>query len=57
MGHHSPSYSLTMRLRYPDRPGQLGRISTVIGEANGQIGSVDIVKVDRDLIPRRKSFR
>jgi len=52
MSHHSPSYSLTMRLRYADRPGQLGRITTVIGESDGQIGSVDIVNVDRDVITR-----
>jgi len=52
MTHQSPSYSLTMRLRYPDRPGQLGRITTTIGEADGLIGSVDIVKVDKDIITR-----
>ena len=41
-----------MRLRYPDHPGQLGRISCVIGDMDGQIGAVDIVKVERDLITR-----
>jgi malate dehydrogenase (oxaloacetate-decarboxylating) len=45
MAHHSPSYSITMRLRYPDRPGSLGRITSVIGEADGLIGAVDIVSV------------
>ncbi len=52
MSHHSPSYGLTIRLRYPDRPGQLGRITTTIGEADGLIGSVDIVNVDKDVITR-----
>ncbi|MCR9296975.1 MAG: ACT domain-containing protein, partial [bacterium] len=43
MSHHSPGYSITVRLRYPDRPGFLGRITSVIGEANGLIGAVDVV--------------
>ncbi|MHC4879247.1 MAG: malic enzyme-like NAD(P)-binding protein [Planctomycetota bacterium] len=49
----SPSYSLTIRLSYPDSPGLLGRITSVIGESNGYIGAVDIVdargsKITRD---------
>lgn len=52
MSHYSPSYSITMRLRYPDRPGQLGRLTSIIGEADGQIGSVDIVSVVQDVITR-----
>ena len=43
MSHHSPGYSITVRLRYPDRPGFLGKITSVIGEANGLIGAVDVV--------------
>jgi len=41
----SPSYSLTIRLQYPDHPGLLGRITSVIGDADGYIGAVDIVDV------------
>ena len=52
MGHHSPSYSVTIRLRYPDKPGQLGRITSAIGEVDGLIGAVDIVKVERNSITR-----
>lgn len=52
MKHYSPSYSITMRLRYPDQPGQLGRITSAIGEADGFIGAVDIVEVKRDQITR-----
>lgn len=53
MSHHSPGYSLTIRLRYPDRPGLLGRITSVIGEADGLIGAIDVVdsregKITRD---------
>lgn len=43
MSHHSPGYSITVRLRYPDLPGSLGRITSVIGEAEGLIGAVDVV--------------
>ncbi|MCH5376022.1 MAG: NAD-dependent malic enzyme, partial [Planctomycetes bacterium] len=52
MAQHSPSYSITMRLRYVDRPGQLGSITSAIGQADGLIGAVDIVSVQRDHITR-----
>lgn len=52
MKHHSPKYSITIRLRYPDNPGQLGRITSVIGEAGGFIGAVDIVDVKRGTMTR-----
>jgi len=52
MTHYSPSYSITMRLCYPDKPGQLGRITSSIGAADGFIGAVDIVDVKQDLITR-----
>lgn len=52
MKARSPSYSITMRLRYADTPGQLGRISLAIGEADGSIGAVDIVDVKRNHITR-----
>jgi malate dehydrogenase (oxaloacetate-decarboxylating) len=52
MIHHSPSYALTIRLRYPDEPGLLGQITTAIGEAEGFIGAVDIVHVRDGLITR-----
>lgn len=48
----SPSYSLTIRLSYPDRPGLLGRIASVIGESHGYIGAVDIVEVRGSQITR-----
>ena len=52
MAHHSPSYSITMRLRYANRPGQLGRITSAIGEADGLIGAADIVSVLQEQIVR-----
>ena len=52
MKRQSPSYSTTMRLRYRDLPGQLGRITSAIGEADGFIGAVDVVEVDQGNITR-----
>ncbi len=52
MSHQSPSYSITMRLQYPDRTGQLGRIASAIGEVDGFIGAVDFVDVRNNLITR-----
>jgi malate dehydrogenase (oxaloacetate-decarboxylating) len=49
---HSPSYSTILRLRYPDLPGVLGRICSTIGEADGLIGSVDIVQTEKGEISR-----
>jgi malate dehydrogenase (oxaloacetate-decarboxylating) len=52
MKQHRVSYSITIRLRYPDRPGLLGRITSVIGNADGFIGAVDIVDVRQGQITR-----
>ncbi|WP_372898783.1 NAD-dependent malic enzyme, partial [Stieleria sp.] len=52
MTHHSPSYAITVRLRYRDQPGLLGKITTAIGDSNGFIGAVDIVGVSDGLISR-----
>lgn len=47
MKHPSPSYSITIRLRYPDRAGQLGCITSAIGALGGSIGAVDIVSTSK----------
>ena len=52
MSHHSPGYSITVRLRYPDRPGFLGRITSAIGNADGLIGAVDVVDTRDNCIAR-----
>ncbi|MEL6107729.1 MAG: ACT domain-containing protein, partial [Planctomycetota bacterium] len=49
---HSPSYAITVRLRYRDQPGLLGKITTAIGQANGFIGAVDIVEAADGQISR-----
>lgn len=41
-----------MRLRYPDRAGRLGLITSAVGKADGLIGAVDIVDVRKDVITR-----
>jgi malate dehydrogenase (oxaloacetate-decarboxylating) len=56
MKRQSPSYTTTLRLRYRDAPGQLGRITSAIGEAEGQIGAVDVVEVDQGHITRDITF-
>ncbi len=44
----SASYSLTVRVEIRNRPGMLGRVTSAIGDAGGDIGAVDIVELLRD---------
>jgi malate dehydrogenase (oxaloacetate-decarboxylating) len=46
------SYSLTLRVKIMNRPGTLGSLTTAIGDAGGDIGAIDIVKVGREFITR-----
>ncbi len=46
MPHLSASYSVTVRLEIANRPGMLGIITTRIGEAGGNIGAIDTVRVE-----------
>jgi malate dehydrogenase (oxaloacetate-decarboxylating) len=39
------SYSITMRLRYPNRIGMFSRVAEAISEAQGDVGAIDIVGV------------
>jgi malate dehydrogenase (oxaloacetate-decarboxylating) len=41
----SASYSLTVRLEIQNRPGMLGKVTSAIGKAGGDIGAVDLVEV------------
>ncbi len=52
MSHHSPGYSITVRLRYRDLPGSLGRITSMIGQQDGLIGAVDVVDTRENDIVR-----
>jgi len=51
-GKLSASYSITMRVEIQNRPGMLGRITSTIGQAGGDIGAVDIAGFGKDTILR-----
>src|SRR5262249_7602479 len=38
-------YSITLRLRLANKPGMLGKVTSAIGAAGGNIGAIDIVEV------------
>ncbi len=48
----SPSYSITIRVEIENRIGMFARIATAISSAGGDLGSVDIVRVERGKIIR-----
>ncbi|MEW6054517.1 MAG: malic enzyme-like NAD(P)-binding protein [Nitrospirota bacterium] len=48
----SPSYSITIRLEIISQVGMFGRIATAIGDAGGDVGSVDIVRTGKGTIVR-----
>ena len=50
--HPNASYSLTLRCEITNRPGQLGRLASAIGEVGGDIGAIDIVRVTKTHIVR-----
>ena len=52
----SPSYSLTLRIEYPNKPGMLGRITSLIGENGGDIGAIDIVQSAKGAMTRDITF-
>ena len=39
----SAQFSITLRLELERRPGSLGKLTSAIGEAGGQIGAIDIL--------------
>jgi malate dehydrogenase (oxaloacetate-decarboxylating) len=48
----SPGYSVTVRVNLQNRPGSLGRLTTAIGRAGGDIGAVDIVSAGHGVMTR-----
>jgi malate dehydrogenase (oxaloacetate-decarboxylating) len=51
----SPSYSILVRLEIPTKPGTLGKVTSAIGQAGGDIGAIDIIgflkeKIIRDIV-------
>jgi malate dehydrogenase (oxaloacetate-decarboxylating) len=48
----SAQFSLTIRLEIANRPGSLGRVTSAIGAAGGQIGHVDLIEARDDTTVR-----
>ncbi len=48
----SPSYSITIRLEIESRIGMFAQIATAISQAGGDLGSIDIVRVEKGKIIR-----
>ena len=51
------SYSLTVRLRIANQPGMLGKVTSAIGEAGGDIGGVDLVEAGSKEMTRDIGFK
>jgi len=51
------AYTMTMRCEIENQTGMLGRLATVIGAAGGDIGAVDIVRAERNLMIRDITVR
>ncbi len=48
----SPSYSVIIRLEIVSKPGMLGKVTSTIGKAGGDIGAVDIVGFKKNVTIR-----
>src|SRR5207253_397482 len=48
----SASNSITLRVKLSNQPGVLGRLTMAIGDAGGDIGAVDIVRMDGEFLVR-----
>jgi malate dehydrogenase (oxaloacetate-decarboxylating) len=48
----SPAYSITMRVRIPQRPGSFARVADAIGSAGASLGAIDLVRVEGDEVVR-----
>ncbi len=53
----SASYSLTVRLDILNRPGMLGKVTSAIGKAGGDIGAIDLVQVGQTTVTRDITFK
>jgi malate dehydrogenase (oxaloacetate-decarboxylating) len=53
----SVSYSFTMRLKYPNRIGMFARVVSAIGQLGGDLGAVDIVAADSEVMTRDITVR
>ena len=53
----SESYSITMRVEIQNKPGMLGKLTTTIGDAGGDIGAVDMSGVGKGTVMRDVNIR
>src|SRR3712207_7702456 len=44
----SASYSMTLRVEFPHRPGALAEVLSAVGGAGGLVGAVDIVRMGQE---------
>src|SRR5437762_13486533 len=51
------SHSLTIRLEIQNQPGMLGKVTSAIGRAGGDIGAIDLVEVRKKTIIRDLTFK
>src|SRR3989440_5374756 len=51
------SHSLTVRLQILNKPGMLGKVTSAIGKAGGDIGAIDLVEVGKTTITRDITFK
>jgi malate dehydrogenase (oxaloacetate-decarboxylating) len=51
------SHSLTVRLEIRNLPGMLGKITSAIGKAGGDIGAIDVVGIGKTTITRDLTFK
>jgi malate dehydrogenase (oxaloacetate-decarboxylating) len=51
------SHSLTVRIEIDNKPGMLGKVTSAIGKAGGDIGAIDLVEVGKSTITRDLSFK
>jgi len=50
--HIGPSHSMTVRVRFNRQPGGLAAIATTIGQHDALIGSIPIVKIEKNKVTR-----
>src|SRR5438270_4462062 len=51
------SHSLTIRLEIQNQPGMLGKVTSAIGKAGGDIGAIDLVEVRKKTLIRDLTFK
>jgi malate dehydrogenase (oxaloacetate-decarboxylating) len=52
MTNHTPSHSLTIRVRIDRKPGALARVAATVGETEALIGAIPVVKIEKDRVIR-----